>query len=147
MMDRLYTNYYLLQAGGGMSDIGHLYTQPYLLQSGSGIGSIFSGLLKFLRPMISSGLNEIKNQSLKTGAAILSDASTKPLLEVIKEHGKLAVQDLATKGLKNLSKPQEGTGCCRKAIKRSRNQQNYSHYSPPLKRKHTQSKRILDIFN
>ena len=148
-MDRAYTKYYLLQAGGGLSDIGHLYTQPYILQSGNGIGNFFSGLFKFLRPMISTGLNEIKNQSLKTGAAILRDASSKPLKDVLKEQSKLAVQDLAVKGLEHLSKnkPQEGTGCCRKSIKRKRNMINSVHSIKPLKRKRRhQSKRILDIF-
>lgn len=146
-MDKVYTKYYLLQAGGGMSDIGHLYVQPHILQSGSGIGSIFSGLFKFLRPMISTGLNEIKNQSFKTGAAILRDASTKPIKEVLKEQGKLAVQDLAKKGLEKLSKPQEGTGCCKKTIKRRHDIQNFNHSISPLKRKRRQGKRILDIFN
>lgn len=147
-MDRVYTNYYFVQAGGGLSDIGHLYTQPYILQRGSGIGSIFSGLFKFLRPMISSGLNEIKHQSLKTGLAILRDTSTKPLKEVVKEQGKLALQDLAAKGLEKLSKPQEGTGCStKKAIKRRRNIKNNNHLISSPKRKRQQPKRILDIFN
>lgn len=144
-MDREYTKYYLLQAGGGMSDIGHLYIQPHILQSGSGIGSIFSGLFKFLSPMISSGLNEIKNQSLKTGAAILHDARTKPLKEVLKEQGKRAVQDLAYKGLEKLAqnKSQEGKG--RKSIKRRVALRNFNQSIVPRKRQRT--KRILDIFN
>lgn len=146
-MDRVYTNYYLVQAGSGLSDIGPLYTQPYILQSGSGIGSIFSGLLKFLRPMISSGLNQIKNQSLKTGAAILRDANNKPLKEVFKEQGKIALKNLAVKGLEKLSKPQEGTGRRKKAIKRRRNTKNIGHSISSSKRKRQHSKRILDIFN
>lgn len=146
-MDRVYTKYYLMQSGSGLSDIGHLYTQPYILQSGSGIGSIFSGLLKFLRPMVSSGLNQIKNQSLKTGSAILRDASSKPLKEVFKEQGKIALKNLAVKGLEKLTNPQEGTGRCKKAIKRRRNTKNVNHSNSSSKRKHRQSKRVLDIFN
>lgn len=144
-MDRLYTSYYLRQAGSGLSDIGHLSVQPYILQSGSGIGSIFRGLFKFLRPMISTGLNEIKNQSLKTGAAILQDVNTKPFKEVLKEQGKIALQDLATRGLERLSKnkPQEGTG--KKTIKRRRTPGKINHSIANPKRK--RPKRILDIFN
>lgn len=78
-MPAQYTRYYLQQSGGGSggSDnggIGLVYRSPQVYQRGrGGIGNFFSGLFQRFQPLMRSGLTAVKNQSLKTGSAILSD--------------------------------------------------------------------------
>jgi hypothetical protein len=69
------------------------------------------------------------------------------LKDVLKEQRKLALQNLAEKGLGRLTenKSQEGKVCCRKTIKR-RGHQNLNHSIPQLKRKRRKANRILDNF-
>lgn len=140
-MNKSYIQYYNSQVGGALSDIGPTFYIPLIQQRGSGIGSFFSNLFKYLRPVISKSLGVIKNQSLKTGAAILKEAQQKPFREVLKEQSKLAVQDLATKGLEKLVRKtdQEGSGC-RIAIKR-KNSSTVSHSKRKFARKHTPAQR------
>lgn len=152
-MDKLYTQYYLIQSGGGLSDIGPLYYAPHFRQRGSGIlGNIFSGLVKFFKPLISSGVRTLKDQSIKTGTAILQDIGNKPMHEILREHGKSAVKDLANKGIDKLfKKKQEGSGCRKrkcghKGIKR-KFPQHFNHLALKAKRRRSNKKRILDIFD
>jgi hypothetical protein len=84
-MNKHYTNYYFAQVGGaGLHDIGPIYAAPYVYQRGSGIGSFFSGLIRSLNPLISSGLNAIRNQSIKTGGEILKNVGSKPFKDILK---------------------------------------------------------------
>lgn len=119
-MNTHYTNYYLRQQGTGISDIGPLYQSPRFLQSGrGGVGSFFSGVWKYLRPLVSSGVNALSSQAVKTGASILDQVGKKPLKEVFKEQGKAAMRELAIRGADKLKrKMQGGEGKRRKYIKR-----------------------------
>lgn len=113
-----YTQYYLRQQGHGLADIGPLYKGPSIYQRGSGIGNFFSGLFRNLKPLISSGLEALRDQSVKTGTAILSDVGRKPFKEILKEQGKIAVQDLTQRGVNKLKRMRSQTGGRRKNIKR-----------------------------
>lgn len=45
-MDKVYLNYYLSQAGGGIGDIGNLYhVSPRFQRGRGGIGSFFQGFI------------------------------------------------------------------------------------------------------
>lgn len=112
-----YTKYYQVQSGAGLGDIGTLYRGPpaYFLQRGSGgIGNFFHGMLKYLQPLLSSGLDAVKRQSMKTGVAILQDLadknSNKPFGQILREQGKTAVEELTQRGLAKLKKMQSGSG-------------------------------------
>lgn len=109
-MERVYTNYYLSQTGGGLNEIGELYSNPSFIQQGRGIGSFFSGIYRNLRPLIMSGLKAIRNQTIKSGTNILQEIGSKPVKEILKEEGKRAVEDLTEKGMKKLKKLQDGSG-------------------------------------
>lgn len=130
-MNSHYTNYFLRQQqqhGGGIGDIGQLYSSPYILQRGSGgVGSFFSGVWKYLSPLVSSGVSALSNEALKSGSAILGQVGQKPLKEVLKEQGKIAMKNLATRAADKLKrKMQGGEGRRKKNIKRPK-QSNASH--------------------
>lgn len=119
-MNTHYTQYYLRQSGSGLSDIGAIYRSPVFEQRGrGGIGSFFSGLIKHLRPLVSSGLTALKDQTIKTSANILSDIGRKPLKEILKEQGKSAIENLTNRGLAKIRKMQKG-GRRKRNIKRGR---------------------------
>lgn len=133
-----YVKYYTIQSGHGLGDIGPIYRGPSVLQKGRGIGSFFSGLGRFLKPLFISGLDALRDQSLKTGQNILRDIGSKPLRNIIKEQTIDVAQGLADKAVTKLKrKMQGGSG---KAIKR-RKQNAKKHLS--CKRKRVNN----DIFN
>jgi hypothetical protein len=109
-MHEIYTAYYLNQVEGGISDIGDVFMNPYVIQSGRGIGNFLAGLYKHLKPLISSGLHALKKQGIKTGAAVLQDIGKKPMRDILKEQGEIAVNDLTLKGINKLKKLQDGSG-------------------------------------
>lgn len=158
-----YIQYYQKQTGGGISDIGELYHAPIFLQRGRGIGSFFRGLMKNLKPLFKSGVNALKEQSIKSTNAIVQDLGNKPLKEILKEQGKLAATGLINRGINRLNREkQEGSGFMTpyrtNAIKRSHTD-NLTHSITNVKRRKTTKKkkskkkkpitekRILDIFN
>lgn len=122
-MEGRYTKYYLTQDGSGLGDIGILHRGPLIYQRGrGGIGDFFSTVIRTLRPLVTSGLSALKDQSLKTGSAILRDIGQKPINNILQEQGSLALQQLTEKGLKKLKRTmQSGKGIKRK-VQRGRSQ-------------------------
>lgn len=105
--ENTFINYYTIQSGGGISDIGPLYYNQRIVQQGRGIGNFFAALYRYLKPVFISGLGALKNQAFKTGSAILEDLGKKPFKEVIVERGKQAFDELGDQ-IKN--KFQDGSG-------------------------------------
>lgn len=167
-MNSYYTRYYLIQSGGNLNDIGELYRSPLIYQRGRGIGSFFSGLLRYLQPIVSSGAKVLKQQAIKTGKAILEDAASKPMKDILREQGKAAAQELAQKGINKLFDHMDGAGRSnRMTIKRpnpfttarftlvpkrkKRSKQTTKKASSKKKKsikdEHNFRKRVLDIFD
>lgn len=117
-MNSHYAQYYLRQEGRGLSDIGTLYNAPLIRQRGrGGIGNFFSGAFNYLRPLFSSGIEALKSQAVKSGSAILDNVGKKPLKEVLKEQGKMAIEDLAIRGVNKLKRKIQGGSGVRKKRK------------------------------
>lgn len=113
-MEGRYLKYYLNQGGRGLSDIGVLHRGPLYYQRGhGGVGSFFSTLFRTLHPL----LNVLKDQSIKTGSAILRDIGQKPIKDVLKEQGAIALQDLTERGVNKLKRTmQAGKGIKRRGM-------------------------------
>lgn len=101
----------------------YVYSQPdFFVPSrsmrGAGIGSLFVPLFRYLAPivspLISKGLNAIKNELVSTGRDILLN----PTKEVIKKRSRAAFDNLAEKADKKI-KLMTGKGVKRRRIKRS----------------------------
>lgn len=171
-MDAHYTRYYLAQSGSGLSDIGRLYRGPVIIQRGrGGVGDFFGAVFRHLRPLIASGLTAVKDQSLKSGAAILQDLGRKPINQILKEQVNTAVQELAQKGIDKLKRMQAGKGARRRrkrgikrlaennlkqfAIKAKRIKQSGGRKKKIISKKDSRRtrkrsnkrKRVLDIFD
>lgn len=106
-MDNRYLNYYKAQVGGGVADFGPIFHARS--QRGRGLGSIFSGLLRYLKPVFFSGLNAIKNEAIRTGSDILQNLGTAPLSKLIRDKGLEGVQNLTDKAM-NKIKQMSGSG-------------------------------------
>lgn len=159
-----YARYYMQQSGGGGSGegsgsslnggIGMVYHSPQVYQRGrGGVGNFFSGLFQRLQPLMRSGLTAVKNQSLKTGSAIMNDlAENKNIKNVLKEQGLNALNDLKERGLNKLKRKlnQDGDGV--KHIKRTHRSLQHplrmraSHAKPKNKHKR-KIHRARDIFD
>lgn len=112
-----YTDYYMSQVGKGQADIGHLYhgRGPHSIQRGRGVGSFFANVLRYIRPAFKSGLSAVADQALRSTASIANEyndnAGNKPVKQILKEQGKIALKNLASRGLNKLqTKLQSGSG-------------------------------------
>lgn len=161
-MENAYIEYYSVQVGSGLKNIGPLYHNARFVQQGRGFGSFFETLFTYLKPIFNSGFNALKDSALKTGTSILSEIGSRPLNEILTEHGKKFGEDL---GVKMKRKFQDGSGLifagaaakkksCNKSIKvkPSRKLHQSSNKRKPRKsagRKLAKIKktRILDIFS
>lgn len=111
-MEKVYTNYYMSQIGGGTHDIGDVYAIPRVIQSGRGsVGAFFSGIFKYLKPLWQSGISALKNQAIKSGKAVLEDIGSRPITEILKHQSVAAVNELKEKGIRKLKNmAQSGSG-------------------------------------
>lgn len=105
-----YTNYYLLQSGGGLTNIGAVYQQSQFIQHGRGLGSFFGGLVRYLKPIFMHGLNAVKKEAMHTGAQILGEIGTRPFHEIIKDSTKTAVKNLQDKAINHIRNNMQGSG-------------------------------------
>lgn len=135
-MERQYIKYYLEQTGGNYEDIGTIYHSKSKTQCGGGIGSFFGGLYRYLRPIVSSGIDLLKKEALSTGieglSAISKGANPK---EVFQDRGAQALKNIRRDAMQKLY-DMYGSGVRKNAIKRRLNLEN-SHLpaSPPTKRR------------
>lgn len=105
LMENEYLQYYAVQVGGGLREVGPLYQNQRFVQKGCGFGSFFGALYRFFKPILHSGLNTLKNQAVKTGSAVLSEIGKRPFKDIILDHGRKAKDELH---LKFKNKFQEG---------------------------------------
>lgn len=105
-----YTNYYMLQSGKGLSDIGAVYHQQQVIQHGRGLGAFFGGLARYLKPFFMHGLNVIKQEAMNTGVEILSEIGTRPINDILREKSKTAVQNLQDKAINHIRSNMNGSG-------------------------------------
>ncbi len=140
-MQSYYTQYYLKQSGRGLSDIGGIYKTPSFYQAGrGGIGSFFAGLYKYLKPLVSSGISALADQSIKTGTNILSEIGQKPFKQILKEQGKNAASELKQRGINKLKRMQGGSGKRKKKSNIKRLKRGKKQHSHPKRRQQRRRK-------
>lgn len=125
-----YVKYYTSQRGGSIADIGDLYKGPVFVQKGHGVGSFFNGLVRYLKPVFTSGLSALKEQSLKSGQAIIRDLGHKAIPDILKEQTVIAAENLANKAVNKLKrKLQEGSGRTKRKIIKGGKKRKFNHSS------------------
>lgn len=155
---KLYLKHYSNQHGSGLEvdNIGLLLKTPRIYQRGRGIGGVFSTIFRYIKPLLKSGFNFLKDEALQTGADVLRGISDqKPLKEVLKNRGTEIANKLRDKAIEKINK-MGGSGRKRKALKsikgRSKKLKIQSDTSVGSKRNKTKRNsikkgRILDIFS
>ena len=160
-MENAYIEYYSVQVGSGLKDIGPLFHNQRFIQQGRGFGNFFQTLFTYLKPVFTSGFNALKDSALKAGTSILSEVGSRPLNEILSEHGKKFSNDLSTKIKRKF---QDGSGLmfagaakkkvCKKSIKAKPTDKRYQSSKKRKPGKATKKKlskinktRILDIFS
>lgn len=152
-----YTNYYSLQSGGGynIADFGPLLHSQRIYQKGRGIGGFFSGIFRYLKPLLSSALHGLKNEVIQTGTEILNG---KPINEILRDKSLQVVDKLRDKASEKIKK-MSGAGFRKRAQKiikrRSSGSTKQSRrdirrvkakQSKNILKNKTKYNRILDIF-
>lgn len=118
----------------GYNNLSHRNYYIRRSQRGHGFGAVFSGLSRFLIPLIRSGYNALKNEAISAGGDILNDLNIE---NIIKKRGKQAVQNLKTKAVDKIDSIMTGSGSKkrRKTIKRMYTKKNVQ-ILPELNRTH-----------
>lgn len=156
-MDRYYIKYYTLQSGKGcnIEDFGPLLRSQRISQKGRGIGGFFSGIIRYLKPLLTSALEGLKSEAIQTGSDILQG---KPINEIFRDRSIQIVDKLRDKATEKINK-MSGAGIRKRpqnTIKGrllNSNKQSITgcRQVKPKKRKNISKnklnkKRILDIF-
>lgn len=90
------------QTGDGLSGI-NIYRGPLHRQSGAGLGNFFSAAVRYLRPLLSSGINALTSQGVATAGSVLSQLGKKDLQTILNEEGGKALKNLSEKALNKLN--------------------------------------------
>lgn len=137
---------HISQKGGNLGSIGKLvknkkvYQRGYnnlshrnyyirAGQRGQGFGAVFSGLARFLIPLIRSGYHALKDETLSAGKDIINELKDKSIDNIVRKRGREAIQNLKTKAVNKIDSVMSGSG--RKRRKKS---------TKTIKRRHTKIK-------
>lgn len=155
-MHNVYLKYYTLQEGGGISGggdggvgsnggvnydehFGKLLNAPHIYQKGRGIGGFLKGIWKFLKPLMNSGANFIKNEAVSTGADLLKGiANQKPLKQVLLDRSVQVVDNLRDSTVNKIKK-MSGSGRLTQVISKKRKHSKSKRINTGSKRKYNQS--------
>lgn len=147
MSSNIYTQYYHVQAGAGIENIGPTYYRNRYLQSGRGFGNIFSSLIKWFKPIAAKIWPVVRTNLGNMASGLINDMGQKPFTESFRQNASDVIRNVVS-GVR-----QAGSGLRRKCIKRmSKKKKNSTSKvrSKTIKKKPKQKKplktRILDIF-
>lgn len=91
------------QRGSGLSDI-QVYRGPLHRQSGSGWGTFFNTAAQYLKPLLYSGVNALRDQGIQSAGSVLSQLGQKNLKTILNEESKKAVRNLSDKAIQKLQR-------------------------------------------
>lgn len=145
MASNVYTQYYQVQAGAGIDNIGPTYYRNRFLQSGRGFGNIFSSLIRWFRPIAQRLWPAVKTNLANVASGLINDIGQRPFTESIKHNASKAFDNVMS------TVRQAGSGLRRKRIKGKQSKKTASKTrSKAIKKKAKPKKalktRILDIF-
>lgn len=93
------------QLGRGFGEID-VYTGPrYRGQLGRGrFGSFFMRAYKYLRPLVSSGINAVKQQGIDSTGNIIKQLGTKDIKSILEDEGERALKNLGKKAINKIGR-------------------------------------------
>lgn len=109
------------QTGAGIGEIEFYRGPRHHRQGGAGIGKYLSRAYKFLKPIVSSGVNALKDQSIESSKSIINQLGEDKLKNILKSEGKRALTNLRRKAINKINRTRDSqSGSGRRAIKRGR---------------------------
>jgi hypothetical protein len=115
-MENHYIEYYLEQAS--QREARNKYYNEKILQKGAGVGGAFSSVYRYLKPFIASGLDVLKEESIKTAAdLILGISSQKPMKEILTDRSVEMVDRIRDTAVKKINTMAGGS--LKKPLKRT----------------------------
>lgn len=153
-MDNYYAKYYANQSGGGggysNEDFGPLLRSQRVYQKGRGLGGFFGGIFRYLKPILTSALQGLKNEALQVGSDILQ--TQKPINEILRDRSIQVVDKLRDKAAEKI-KQMSGTGaknsikgCLKSRCKQLKVDRDRVKKRKNLLKNKSNKKRIIDIF-
>lgn len=108
---------YLLQTGGGLTDLGQVYRGNSwgAYQRGRGLGDFFSSVYRMIQPYLASGAKAITTELARGGAEVLGNLGSQPISELMRQQRDKSLQNLATKASNKLKRVSIGSGIKRRA--------------------------------
>lgn len=91
------------QSGHGLSGI-NVYRGPLHRQNGAGLGNFFTTAVRYLRPLLSSGINALSNQGIDSATSVLSQLGKKDLKTILSEESQKAVRNLSEKAVNKIKR-------------------------------------------
>lgn len=171
-MSDVYVKYYAIQSGSGFDKerFGPILRFSPKYQRGRGLGGVFAGLLRYLKPMLSSGLKFLIPEAINTGADLLTGINQqKPIKEILRDRSLKIVDNIRDKAVNKINN-MSGSGRLlhqlrkRKTVKNKCNSRKkcsktinlgsiIKNTKKGIKRqrnssaKHSKKHRVLDIFS
>lgn len=104
------------QIGGSLGEI-EIYSGPgrRYRQGGGGIARYLSNALRFFKPLLSSGINALKDQGIKSAGSIINQLGDRDIKSILEDEGQKAIKNLKQKAINKFnrvagSKTQTGEG-------------------------------------
>lgn len=146
MASNIYVQYYQIQAGAGIEQIGPTYYRNRFIQSGRGFGNIFSSLIRWFRPIAAKIWPTLRSGLANVATGLINDIGQKPFTESVKQNASKLFENVMS------TARQAGSGIRRKCIKRKQAKKPTSKIRGNVIKKKANKKkkaikaRILDIF-
>lgn len=93
----------LNQSGRGLSDIS-VYRGPVHRQRGRGIGNFLLSAFHYLKPLLSSGVNVLADEGIKSTRSVLSQLGKKDLPTILREERSNVINNFKNKTINQLDR-------------------------------------------
>lgn len=109
-MTNHYVEYYAEQAAlRARKQLKRQASHDDILLKGCGIGGVFSNVYRYLKPFIASGLDILKEESIKTaGDIILGINQQKPINEILTDRGVEVIDKIRDTAVKKITRSMVG---------------------------------------
>lgn len=93
------------QLGGSLEEI-EVYTGPVhrYRQGGGGISRYLASTFRYFKPLLSSGINVLKDQGIKSAGTIINQLGERDVKSILKAEGENAINNLKQKAINKLKR-------------------------------------------
>lgn len=127
---------------GPVSDFGNIYKRGGVYyQSGRGINTLFTGILRLLKPILLKTGRALGEEAIRSSGQILNNLDKRPLRDLLREQKDLSIQNLMSKAETGLKGMTFGRGLKSTINRPASSMESLTFYSRPA-RKRTRSRSV-----